>query len=142
MRIGTQTSALQRPRLIMIRSSLFLILILAGSAFAQGPAFIISWAAVEQRVDGTYIDEPIAYRIYEATTGAVLCATPTTECIVQGQRGQCSTAYVTAILIESGMGERAVQFGERVHWRWRRRRPRYRAGSIATSSTGSRDDDN
>ena len=89
---------------MLMKRYFLVIFILSSGAHAQGSAFIITWDAVEQREDETYIDddEPIAYRVYEVTTGSVICETDTLECRIPAQRGQCGTAYVTAILVESG----------------------------------------
>ena len=88
----------------MIRNNLFLVVLItvASTSTAQVTAFHVTWAAVEQLVDDTYIDEPISYRVYEATTGSVICETAELECMIPAQRGQCGTAYVTAVLVESG----------------------------------------
>ena len=89
----------------MIQNSLFFfILLLASGAQAQGSAFHVTWDPVYELVDGSTVEEgAIAYRVYEATTGAIICTTDQTECIVPAQPGQCGTAYATAYLVESGL---------------------------------------
>ena len=87
-----------------MRIFIVVLVLFAGAAQAQGPAFHVMWSPVTTQTDGTVIDTAdVTYVIIDQNTSVPVCATAALECHIDAAWGECMLLYAIAKQISTAM---------------------------------------